>query len=229
MVIAGVTTVSPVAAEDRYRADRAAVVAAGGTLTAWPEWTPVRRSDGRRGVSMSPGIQTWDDDRIAGDLAQAIGRVRSLDHPGCTVLLLGPQVPLADYGITVEELSTDDVSLTTAQRHQVEHLYRLYRVARSAARITKRGERITRAAVRAEGACGRNELYDEYKTCLNQANGTAYEAADELKGELDELRAISGFMVVVDTVPDKNGRLRTLIRAIPNKMWLAANDSWHSA
>jgi len=95
MVIAGAPTVPPVIAEDTYRADGATVVAAAGTLAAWPEWTPRRQPDGRRNVSVSPGIQAWDDDRIAGHLAQAIGRVRSLDHPGCTVWLLGPQVSLA--------------------------------------------------------------------------------------------------------------------------------------
>jgi len=225
MVIAGATTVRPETAEDLYRADRATVGAAAGTITAWPEWTPGRRSDGRRNVSESPGIQAWDDDRIAGDLAQAIGRVRSLDHPGCTVLLLGPQVPLADYGITVEELSTDDATMTTAQRHRVEHLARLHRVARAAARIAKRGGRITRAAVRAEGAGGRHDLYDEYQTRLRQADGTATELADEIKGELDELRAMSGFKVVVETVQDKRGRSRTLIRAVPDEGWLAAAEA----
>jgi len=126
-------------------------------------------------------------------------------------------------------MCTEDATLTSAQRHRVKHLARLHRMARAATRIVKQGTRITRAGVQAEGAGGRHDLYEEFTARLRQSGGTVAELADEIKGELDELRAISGYKVVVETLRDKRGRSRTLMRAVPDERWLAAAEATLSA
>ena len=152
MLIAGVPSLSPEAAEDLYRADRALALAAGAPGEDWPDWTPERVERDGRMVSASPAIQAWDDDRVAGHVAQGIGRCRPLDHPACEILLLGPRISLEDHGITVVELDSGGVSGTT-ERRQLARLGRLLRLAEAAVRLEDRGQSGTEG--HPSGAAGR--------------------------------------------------------------------------
>jgi hypothetical protein len=220
LVIAGVPTVSPTVAEDWYLAERAWALSAGAPPEEWPEWTPKRVKSGNRMVSAEPAIREWDDARLAGDLAQAIDHCRPLDNPNCTVLLLGPAIDLAEHGITVTTVTSATES--AAARRKVAHLTRLHRLARVAAKLERNGERITRQALRSEGANGRSSLYTELVKIIRQF-GNAREAASFIKDELAGVTATSGWKAEVGTsTPDKHGRTRVIVRVVPNEAWLAA-------
>lgn len=222
MLIAGVPSLSPEAAEDLYRADRALALAAGAPGEDWPDWTPERVERDGRTVSASPAIQAWDDDRVAGHLAQGVGRCRPLDHPACKIVLLGPCISLEDHGITVVEADPEGGSGAT-ERRQVARLGRLLRLAEAALRLEGRGQKVTRAALRAEGAGGRSDLYSELRAGMGQA-GSARNLAARLRAELAEARAASGWKVeTTRSEPDAAGLTRVLVRAVPDEHWLAAN------
>ena len=222
MLIAGVPTLSPEAAENLYRADRALSLAAGAPAEDWPDWTPERVEHDGRMVSASEAIRAWDDDRVAGYLAQAVGRVRPLDHPGCEVLLLGPRINLEDHGVTVEELESEPGG-GAADRRQVARLGRLLRLAEAAVKLESQGLTVTRAALRAEGVGGRSDLYSRLRAELAQA-GSARSLAGRLRAELAAASAASGWKVeTTRSKPDADGATRVLIRAVLDEQWLAAN------
>jgi len=218
MVIAGVTTPSPEEAEAIYRAERALALAAGAPEDDWPRWKGERVMRGRRMVPTELAIAEWDADRLAGQLAQAIGRVRSLDHPGAEVLLLGPDIDLSGYGITVQ--AADQGGGGAKERRQVAHLGRLVRMAEVAADIHEAGKRITRAALRSAGVAARNDLYGELREGIDQY-GSARALVIRLRDDLAEAQAASGYKVEVATSePDASGRCRVLVRAVIDEEWL---------
>lgn len=223
MVIAGVPMLSPGAAENLYRADRAMAIFAGAPEAQWPKWNGERvRLDGRT-LYADLQIREWEEERLGAHLAQAIGRCRPLEHPQCEVLLLGPVVPLAQFGITVCELEPASVVGGAAERRHVEHLGRLLRLAEGALHLETSGEKITRAALRARGAGGRSSLYSELRAGIGHY-GSARELVARLRGELDEAKAASGYTLQITTSrPDRHGRSRVLVQAVVDEAWLEAN------
>ncbi len=222
MLIAGVPTLSPEAAEDLYRADRALALAAGAPEADWPEWTPQRVERSGRMASTCEAIQAWDDDRVAGHLAQAVGRVRPLDHPSSEILLLGPPVNLEHHGVTVEELGSETDS-GAGQRRHVARLGRLLRLAEAAANLESQHQKVTRAALRSQGAGGRSDLYSTLRAELARA-GSARCLAGRLRAELDAATAASGWKLdTTRSKPDAAGNTRLLTRAVIDEEWLTAN------
>ncbi|MGC8513836.1 MAG: hypothetical protein ACP5P1_12505 [Acidimicrobiales bacterium] len=222
MLIAGVPTLSPEAAEDLYRADRALALAAGAPEADWPEWTPQRVERAGRMASTCEAIQAWDDDRVAGHLAQAVGRVRPLDHPGSEILLLGPPVNLEQHGVTVEELDSEPDS-GAGQRRHVARLGRLLRLAEAAANLESQHKKVTRAALRSQGAGGRSDLYSKLRAELARA-GSARCLAGRLRAELAAETAASGWkLATARSRPDAAGNTRLLTRAVIDEEWLTAN------
>lgn len=111
LILRGLPLLSPAEQQRQYAADRAALAAVG---VEWPAWDgdaaqgQVVQTDGWRVRSAArlptvPAARVWLLDRLAADVAQAIGRLRAVRRNEPVSVEIYGMLPLVGHGIKIDE------------------------------------------------------------------------------------------------------------------------------
>ena len=150
LIVMGGTILPPSVERRQWRAYRALAKAMGRDLPEWTtdrvaceiEVTPGKWIKSPRKWSADPDIRRWQQERAANDLAQVLGRARSLHHPDTTALILGTPLWLGDHGyhnIQVLEHDPKECGVARKDRNHATHVDARARICLAGQELARRG------------------------------------------------------------------------------------------
>ena len=150
LIVMGGTAIPPAVERRQWRAYRALAKAMGRDLPEWTdgrssceiEVTPGKRITSPKKWSADPDIRRWQQTRAANDLAQVLGRSRSLHHPDTSALILGTPLWLGDHGyhhIKILEHDPIECGVARKDRNHASHVDARARICKAGMELVKRG------------------------------------------------------------------------------------------
>lgn len=150
LIVMGGTVLPPSVERQQWRAYRALAKAMGRDLPEWIdervtceiEVTAGKWVKSPRKWSADPDIRRWQHARAANDLAQILGRARSLHHPDTSALILGTPLYLGDHGyhnIQILEHDPIECGISRKDRNHASHVDAWARICAAGEQLARQG------------------------------------------------------------------------------------------
>ena len=150
LIVMGGTILPPSVERRQWRAYRALNRVMKNDVPEWTtdrvaceiEVTPGKWIKSPRKWSANPDIRRWQQERAANDLAQVLGRARSLHFPDTTALILGTPLWLGDHGyhnIQVLEHDPKECGVARKDRNHASYIDARARICRAGMELARRG------------------------------------------------------------------------------------------